>query len=62
MSDEDLQRTPYTDLWLAEMGAAVPQWDGINARPYTARDVRPAHARRGRHASAPDPTRADTRG
>jgi hypothetical protein len=39
VSDEDLQRMTYRDLWLAELGATVPQWDGAAGRPFDAVDV-----------------------
>lgn len=54
MADEDMQRMTYRDLWLAELGATVPQWDGIDGRPFEARDVARRHVQ---HLVAPDPNR-----
>ena len=48
MTDEDLQRTPYADLWLAELGATVREH-----RAGEAVDRR----RRRNELTAPDPTR-----
>lgn len=48
MRDEELQRTPYAELWLSEMGATVPEYrPGMAAQP---RPIRP-----GRRARAPLP-------
>lgn len=48
MSDLDLRRMPYADLWLAELGATVPEHHaGEQPRP-------PAPLN---DLTAPDPTR-----
>ncbi len=58
MSDDDLQALPYRDLWLAELGATVPQYR--HPAPRNSRDlppVRPRHDIRDAHGRfAPDPT------
>ncbi len=54
MSDDDLQALPYADLWLAELGATVPE----HRAGRLPRRVQPARLlTREAPATAPDPTR-----
>jgi hypothetical protein len=52
VSDDDLQALPYADLWLAELGATVPE----HRSDRDPRRVRPAWRLTG-EGTAPDPTR-----
>ncbi len=52
MSDDDLQALPYADLWLAELGATVPE----HRAGRDPRRVQPARRLTG-EGTAPDPTR-----
>jgi hypothetical protein len=42
VSDEDLRSIPYAQLWLAELGATVPEWRSAPRRVAEPRRV-PAH-------------------
>jgi hypothetical protein len=48
VSDEDLARIPYAQLWLAELGAHVPEWRSAPRRvaepPRTPAPDDPDHA------------------